>query len=130
MKKLLLPLVLSLGLFLVGCDDDDKKDDSSSSTIVEKSIVVEMASTDVIDGDGSYQFDGGGWRVICTPDTRIYVQRESCSGLDKSNPESVRIGYTIFFKYEVEAATYIGSPNVAYARVIEAYRPECLTPAP
>jgi hypothetical protein len=123
MKRIFLPVLVSLGLALVGCDSDTKSNETS-----EKTIVVELKSPDVIDGKGVYQFDGNGWRVICTSSTKLFMQNETCTGLEKSNPESVRIGDTLLFKFYRNDANYSGSPNVAYATTIEVYRPECLAP--
>lgn len=130
--KLLALLVLGLSLS-VGCEDDnDDKSSSSSTLLLERSIVVSATSRDVIGGSSGdvYQFDGDDWRVIVTDKTQIYIQRDSCSGLDKSNPESVRVGQTLLFKYDPEKVDYIGSPNVVRSPLIEVYRPECISPVP
>lgn len=131
--KLFSLLVLGLSLSLsFGCENDNDASDSPSTQLSEKSIVVSGKSRDVIGGSSEdiYQFDGDGWRVIVTDKTQIYIQRDSCSGLDKSNPQSISIGQTLLFKYDPEKVDYIGSPNVVRSPLIEVYRPECLSSTP
>lgn len=123
-------LSLIFGLLLItqftACESEDSK--TSSSEYVEKQLVVTGVSSTVIEGeDGDiYQYSGANWRVIVTSATKIYVQRESCSGLNTGSPQDVHIGSTIFFKFNPEEANYLGSPNVARATKIEAYKPDCV----
>jgi len=129
MKKL---LTLIFGLLLItqftACESDKDSNDSSSSTSNEKNIVVATVSSDVIEGQPGdiYQYGGDGWRVIVTSGTKIYIQRESCSGLSSGGPRDIHIGMTVFFKFDPYDANYQGSPNVARATKIEAYRPDCI----
>lgn len=129
MKRL---LTLIFGLLFItqftACESDKDSNESSSSTFNEKDIVVSTVSSDVIEGQPGdiYQYGGDGWRVIVTSGTKIYAQRESCSGLSSSGPRDVHIGMTIFFKFDPYASDYRGSPNVVRATKIEAYRPDCL----
>lgn len=114
---------------MTSCEDPFASDSNEDTDeYVENDIVVSMRSSSVIDGKPGdiYQFDGDGWRVIVTDKTKIYVQRESCSGLETGSPLQVNLGYTILFRYLPDEVDYQGTPNVARALVIEAYRPECL----
>lgn len=126
MKKIILFLLLLFAsTLMISCESDS--DSQNASDKIEKSIVISGKSHDVIDGSASdiYQYSGEGWRVIVTDKTKIYYQRESCSGLNKSNPSDIRIGDTIYFKYNPYETDYIG-PNVARAYIIEGYKPDCL----
>lgn len=130
-KKLItLACLIASSCLLISCENDDNDDtDTSSSIRQERYIIVSGKSDDVIEpkpGD-IYQFNGEGWRVIATKDTKIYVQRHSCSGMNEAGVHDVKIGYTIFFKYKVEDVDYIGTPNVIRPSLIEAYRPECIS---
>jgi hypothetical protein len=130
MKK---ALIIIFGLLLItqftACESDSNSNDSSSSNYSEKNIVVTGVSSDVIDGQSGdrYQYSGAGWRVIVTSSTKIYVQRESCSGLSSGNPSDIRNGMTIFFKFKPEEANYQGSPNIARATKIEGYLSDCIS---
>lgn len=131
MKKLHLLLLATLAIAIpVSCLHDSDSDNKDNDDYSEKSIVVTMVSPDVIDGRGSdkYQYDGEGWRVIATENTKVYVQNQDCTGLNKANPSNVIIGMTMFFKFEQDDVNYVGSPNVVRAKIIEAFRPECLAP--
>lgn len=123
----LLCLVVS-SCFLISCEKENESDDNTSDTRHEKYIIVTGKSDDVVEGQEGdiYQYYGDGWRVTATKDTKIYIQRESCSGMNNGNVHEIKIGYTIFFKYNPEEVEYRGSPNVVRPSLIEAYRPECL----
>lgn len=132
MKKFLsYILALSLLVISVSCDSDSDSD-QGDSTLREKNIVVTGKSSDVIQGEPGdrYQYNGDGWRVIVTDATKIYIQRESCSGLTSAGAGDIRIGQTIFFKFQADQADYRGSPNIVRALVIESYRPECIGVSP
>lgn len=109
-----------------GCEDDKKETNSQYAS--EKIGVVSAKSTSVIGGEPNdiYQYDIEGWRVIVNDKTKIYVQRESCSGLESASPQEINIGFTILVRYYADESDYIGSPNKLWALSIEAYRPSCL----
>lgn len=131
MKKYLIALLLgAVCLSFVACDTGSSSSEETYKH--EKYIKVTGKSHDVIEGlpGDIFQFNGEGWRVIVTTGTKIYVQRPSCSGLNSGVAEDIKIGYTIFFKYDPEQVDYMGSPDVVRAEVIEAYRPECVGSSP
>lgn len=120
--------ILSLSIF-TGCDSDEGR--PNDNYLFEDVMTVTSTTADPIGTDGSYQYGGltsGGeaTRVVVVDHTEIYVQRPSCSGLERSDATDIKGGYTIIFKYTPDDANVTAEPQIIKPRIIEAYRPECV----
>lgn len=128
---ILLALVSLLSItFLTGCDSDSRPNEEGY--LLEDVMTVQSTTADPIGIDGSYQYGGltsGGeaTRIVVVDHTEIYVQRPSCSGLERSDATDIKGGYTIIFKYKSSDANVTAEPQIITPRIIEAYRPECVS---
>lgn len=123
-------VLLIAGVLFAGCigDSSSSSSDADDAYLLETRGVVVARSPDVIGAQKGdlYQVDVDNWRVIITEKTGVYVQRASCSGLDKQEPFEIKIGHTIFFKYIAANVDYGVNPKIVRASFVEAYHPDCL----
>jgi len=134
MKKFALLLALIGCSFFAGCENDN---DPSTQGLDEKALVVQIKSDDVAskkEGD-IYQFQGTDssgeiWRVVVTKNTKVFVTRESCSGLDETSHLNVKLDYTIVFLFDYSDVIYENTYTVVRPKRIEAYSPACVGLAP
>ncbi|MFA7219755.1 MAG: hypothetical protein WC119_04555 [Synergistaceae bacterium] len=128
MKKLLTGMasIICVAMLLTSCNDSD--DTSTPKGDIETSCVVMMKSQVPLQGGDIGFFDcSGNKRIVFTTETSAVRQRKSCSGFDSAGWNDIKIGDTLFVTYHSSDVEYGTSPAIFRARIIEAYREECVS---